>query len=80
MHGKMQWFVPLIKKPGADVELSNYRPISNLCFISKLVERIAADQITSHMHKNDLFPVYQSAYRQFHSTETMLCRITFDIF
>ena len=72
--------VPLIKKPGAGVELSNYRPISNLCFISKLVERIAADQITFHMHKNDLFPVYQSAYRQFHSTETMLCRITSDIF
>ena len=71
---------PLLKKTGLDPEsLSNYRPISNLSFISKLLERIIASQIRQYMVTNDIFDVFQSAYRPAHSCETALVRIQNDI-
>ena len=67
---------PLLKKSDLDREiLSNYRPISNLSFISKLVEKYVASQIRQYMESNDLFNVFQSAYRPAHSCETGLGRI-----
>ncbi|XP_046548123.1 uncharacterized protein LOC124258099 [Haliotis rubra] len=72
---------PLIKKKKLDHELlKNYRPVSNLTFISKLIERIAATQFKDHMNSNGLHEVYQSAYRCFHSTETALVKVQNDIF
>ncbi|XP_046575832.1 uncharacterized protein LOC124283847 [Haliotis rubra] len=71
---------PLIKKKNLDHELlKNYRPVSNLTFISKLIERIAATQFKDHMDSNGLHEVYQSAYRCFHSTETALVKVQNDI-
>ena len=47
---KMAQVTPLIKKPNADAEdLCNFRPISNLKFISKVVERAAASQLQDYM-------------------------------
>ena len=63
---------PLLKKQGLDLVFKNFRPISNLSFVSKLAERVVADQIQSYLNENDLFPTLQSAYRQHHSTETAL--------
>ena len=54
---------PTLKKCGSDLALKNFRPISNLQFVSKLVERAAADQLQSHLLENNLFPILQSAYR-----------------
>lgn len=64
---------PLFKKPSLDKEsLTNYRPVSNLSFISKLAERLIKNQLTEHLSKNSLFNLHQSAYMQSRSTETVL--------
>ena len=47
---------PLLKKQGLDLVFKNVRPISNLSFVSKLAERVAADQIRSYLNERDLFP------------------------
>jgi Reverse transcriptase (RNA-dependent DNA polymerase) len=71
---------PLLKKPSLNTEdLANYRPISNLNFISKLLERIVAKRIDEHLSFNSLYLPLQSAYRKFHSTETALLAIHNDI-
>ncbi len=71
---------PLIKKSSLPKnELKNYRPVSGLCFISKLVERVVAAQVKSHLELNDLNNNLQSAYSSGHSTETALLSIKNDI-
>ena len=72
--------MPLLKKLGSDVEvLKNYRPVSNLSFISKVIERVVASRILDHMRENNLVDPMQSAYRSGHSTETALLRVHSDI-
>ena len=52
---------------------------SNLKFISKLVEKSVAVQLTKHVMTNHLDEKFQSAYKEFHSTETGLLRVHNDI-
>lgn len=67
---------PLLKKPGLDKEsLSNYRPISNLSFVSKLTERVVLQRLSVHLASNDLFNKHQSAYTKNRSTETVLLSV-----
>ena len=71
---------PLIKKVGLDKEdYCNYRPVSNLSFISKLIEKVVLDQLNKHLSLNELSDNFQSAYRKFHSTETALVKVQSDI-
>ena len=71
---------PLIKKPGLDnEELKNYRPVSNLTFLSKLLEKVVLRQLLDHLTANNLLYANQSAYRSGHSTETALLKITNDL-
>ena len=71
---------PLLKKPGADPDiLKNYRPVSNLPFISKILEKIVALQIAEHLEEFSLLEVNQSAYRKLHNTETALLKIFDDL-
>ena len=76
---KLAILLPLLKKMGLDLLLMNYRPVSNLCFVSKTVERAVAVQLIGHMKLNNLFEFYQSAYSEGKSTETALLRIQNDI-
>ena len=67
---------PLIKKASLPRnDLKNYRPVSGLCFLSKLVERVVAKQLASHINNNKLDNPHQSAYKPGHSTETALLSI-----
>ena len=71
---------PLIKKPTLDCEvLKNYRPISNLPFLSKLIEKVIAKRLVSHMQDNGMVEKFQSAYKANHSTETALLRVYNDM-
>ena len=72
---KMAIVRPLIKCPNLDTELKNYRPISNLSFLSKIVEKAAQLQLQEHFDQHLLLPKHQSAYRQYHSTKTTLLNI-----
>jgi len=71
---------PLIKKTSLDPEnLKNFRPISNLPFLSKVLEKLVAKQLNDYMTQNNLHEKMQSAYKKAHSTETALLRIQNDI-
>ena len=72
---------PLLKKkPILDrYVLSNFRPVSNLSFLSKLIERAVLMLLIEHLSKFSLLPVHQSAYRANHSTETALLSLFDDL-
>ena len=77
---KRAFILPLLKKVILDCEiLKNFRPVSNLSLLSKLVERIVCVQLVDHLKAHNLYEVFQSAYRQLHSTETALLRIQNDL-
>ncbi|PIK52724.1 putative RNA-directed DNA polymerase from mobile element jockey-like [Apostichopus japonicus] len=68
---KQAVIIPHIKKPKLDANnLANYRPISNLPYLSKLIERIVCKQFQDYLSNNDLYARMQSAYRANYSTET----------
>ena len=66
---------PLLKKSGAPLICKNYRTVSNLTFISKLVEKAALKQFMDHCIRYDLLPSYQSAYCEGHSCETSVAYV-----
>ena len=71
---------PLLKKPDLDAsQPKNYRPVSNLPFLSKLLERVVHNRLQAFLDSNDLLPRSQSAYRQFHSTETAVTKVYNDM-
>jgi len=63
----------LLEKSGLDsTQKKNYRPVSNLSFLSKLLETVAKARLEVFLDSSDLMPPMQSAYRRFHSTETVM--------
>ena len=77
---KKAFLTPLIKKIILDWEIfKNYGPVSNLYFISKLVERFVCVQLVEHLKTNNVYDIFQSAYRQLHSTTTALLRAQNDL-
>ena len=68
------------QKPSLDPNvLKNSRPVSDLPFVSKLIEKLVLDQLVRHLDHTNLWHSFQSAYRPKHSTETSLLRVLNDL-
>ena len=74
---KVAQVTPLLKKTNLDQDnLANYRPISNLNNIAKLLEKLFLSRLQPHILASSNYNPFQSAYRQNHSTETaLLCTL-----
>jgi hypothetical protein len=81
-HGMPELFktslvVPLLKKSGLDIEtLTNYRPISQLPFLSKIAERLVLHRLSRFLEDNKILDPRQTAFRPFHSCESALTYIS----
>ena len=71
---------PLLKRSGLPVDdYASYRPISNLPYASKVLERHVSAQLRLHLQHNNIGDPFQSAYRPSHSVETAIVSIQDDI-
>ena len=59
--------------------LKNFRPISNLTYIGKIIERVVLRRLNTHLNTNNLNCKEQFGYKKHHSTESLLIRVTNDI-
>ena len=75
---KMARVIPAYKNKGNKEDLCNYRPISNISHIAKVVEKLINKQLMNYLIKYDLISEAQSAYRPKHSTVTALHRVMED--
>lgn len=55
--------IPLLKKQGLDTEIfKTYRPVSNLAFMSKCIEKVVSQRVNKYLRINNLLEPLQSAY------------------
>ena len=76
---KLALVTPLLKKLGLELIFPSYRPVSNLQFLSKLTERAAVSQFVDYVRDKQLKELLQSAYSEYHSTETALTKVHNDV-
>ena len=75
--------LPLIKELNSTVDtdnFKNYRPVSNLLFVSKLIERVVQTRLERHMIRNGLISNKNYAYMKNHSTEHLLLKVVNDLY
>ena len=70
---------PLLKKHGLELAFPNYRPVSNLPSLGKIIEWAVCNQIIEYTGNIGMAEQYQSAYKAAHSTETALLKVKMDI-
>ena len=71
--------IPIPKIPNPS-KLSDFRPISLLCTLSKILEKVISKQILAYLEENNLLERLQSGFRKKHNTATALLKISDDIF
>jgi hypothetical protein len=72
---------PLLKKTNLDKNvLCNYRPISKLPYLSKILEKTVFIQLESFLTDNTIGEVFQSGFKKQHSTESALLKVFNDVF
>ena len=77
---KTSIIIPTLKNNSLDPsQLSSYRPIANLLFISKVIEKVVYKQIYFYLHTHSLIPSSQSGFRLAHSCETSLLKLYTDL-
>lgn len=69
--------IPKVSSPS---DLSHFRPISILPTVSKILEKIVAEQLNLYLSKYKILPPIQSGFRADHSTTTALLHVTDDIY
>ena len=70
---------PLLNKTGLQLVLSNFRPVSNLFFLAKALEKCALAQLDEHCKANTSIPENQSAYREHFNCKTALVKLVNDL-
>jgi Reverse transcriptase (RNA-dependent DNA polymerase) len=68
-----------IPKTGGPTQLSDFRPISILPVLSKVLEKLLYDQMVCYLTTNNMLSRFQSRFRGSHSTATALAKILDDI-
>ena len=81
MSGLKHAFVsPLLKNSNLDTdEFKNFRPVSNLEFLGKLIERVVLKRLSAHLDDNNLNISQQYGYKKGHSCETLLVNLINDV-
>ena len=71
---------PLLKKAGLDIDTKkNFRPVNNLMFFSKLIERVVKIRLDTHMDEYALHESTEFGYKVHHNTETMMIGLFDDV-
>ncbi len=76
---KQSCITPIYKGKGVVKEFSNYRPISVLPHIVKIIEQIVHDQWMEYLQENKILTPDESAYLSHHSTQTSIHKVVDDV-
>ncbi len=67
-------------KAGDPTDMSNYRPISIICSVAKIFEKLIFIQLSQYLNSFNILSPFQSGFRSKHSTTAALLKFTNDVF